>query len=88
MAGRTAAAPIDPSALMHRSRAVIGFWLVHCLGKPGMVKEPMAEMLQMVANGNLTPVVGDTYPLADARRAHEDLLARRSTGKLVLDPRS
>jgi NADPH2:quinone reductase len=42
----------------------------------------------MVAEGNLSPVVGDTYPLADARRAHEDLRSRRTTGKLVLDPRS
>jgi NADPH:quinone reductase len=88
MAGRTPPSPIDPGALLQRSRAVIGFWLVHCLGKPGMVKEPMAEMLGMVATGQLSPIVGATYPLADARRAHEDLLARRSTGKLVLDPRS
>jgi NADPH2:quinone reductase len=48
----------------------------------------MAEMLKLVAAGDLSPIVGATYPLADARRAHEDLLARRSTGKLVLDPRS
>lgn len=88
MAGRTPPSPIDPSALLQRSRAVIGFWLVHSLGKPGMVKEPMAELLAMVAAGQLSPIVGGTYPLADARRAHEDLLARRSTGKLVLDPRS
>jgi NADPH2:quinone reductase len=88
MAGRTPPSPIDPGALLQRSRAVIGFWLVHCLGKPGMVKEPMAELLGMVAAGTLSPVVGATYPLADARRAHEDLLERRSTGKLVLDPRS
>lgn len=88
MAGRTPPSPIDAGALLQRSRAVIGFWLVHCLSKPGMVKEPMAEMLQMVAAETLSPIVGNTYPLADARRAHEDLLARRSTGKLVLDPRS
>jgi NADPH2:quinone reductase len=88
LAGRIPPSPIDPGALIQRSRAVIGFWLVHCLGKPGMVKEPMAEMLDMVAAGRLSPVVGATYPLAEARRAHEDLLARRSTGKLVLDPRS
>jgi NADPH2:quinone reductase len=88
MAGRTPPASIEAGALMHRSRAVIGFWLMHCLGRPGMVKEPMAEMLEMVAAGQLSPIVGATYPLADARRAHEDLLARRSTGKLVLDPRS
>jgi NADPH2:quinone reductase len=88
MAGRTPPSPIDAGTLLQRSRAVMGFWLVHCLGKPGMVKEPMAELLAMVGSGRLSPVVGATYPLGDARRAHEDLLARRSTGKLVLDPRS
>jgi NADPH2:quinone reductase len=31
-------------------------------------------------------VTGGSYPLADARRAHEDLLARRTTGKLILTP--
>lgn len=88
MAGRTPSSPIDAGALLQHSRAVIGFWLVHCLGRPGMVKEPMAEMLKMVGAGQLSPIVGSTYLLADARRAHEDLRARRSTGKLVLDPRS
>jgi NADPH2:quinone reductase len=28
------------------------------------------------------------YPLSDARRAHEDLRARRTVGKLVRDPAS
>ena len=42
----------------------------------------------MVAAGELRPVVGGTYPLADARRAHEDMRARRTTGKLVIDPRA
>jgi NADPH2:quinone reductase len=88
MAGRTPPSPIDAGALLQRSRAVMGFWLVHCLSKPGMVKEPMAAMLAMVAAGDLSPIVGTTYPLADARLAHQDLLERRSTGKLVLDPRS
>jgi NADPH2:quinone reductase len=88
MASRTPASPIDPGALMQRSRAVIGFWLAHCFGRPEMLQPPMAELLGLVADGRLRPIVGDAYPLADARRAHEDLLARRSTGKLVLDPRS
>ena len=65
---------------------MIGFWLVHCLSIPGMVQEPMAELLELTASGRLSPVVGGSYPLAEARRAHEDLLSRRSTGKLILDP--
>jgi NADPH2:quinone reductase len=31
-------------------------------------------------------VVGATYPLAEARRAHEDIRSRATTGKLVLTP--
>jgi NADPH2:quinone reductase len=53
-----------------------------------MFTEPATELLRMVAAGELKPVVGGTYPLADARRAHEDLRERRSVGKLVLDPRA
>lgn len=88
MASRTPASPIEAGALMQRSRAVIGFWLAHCFGRPEMLQPPMAELLGLVAEGRLSPIVGPAYPLADARRAHEDLLARRSTGKLCLDPRS
>jgi len=32
-------------------------------------------------------VVGETYPLTEARRAQEDLAGRRTQGKLLLDPR-
>ncbi|HTR71534.1 MAG TPA: NADPH:quinone oxidoreductase family protein [Mycobacteriales bacterium] len=88
MAGRVPPTPVDPLALMHGSRAVVGFWLVHFLTGPSMVAEPLNQMFAMIAAGTLSPVVGATYPLADARQAHEDLRARRSIGKLVLDPRS
>jgi NADPH2:quinone reductase len=32
-------------------------------------------------------VEGKTYGLSEARQAHEDLQARRTMGKLLLDPR-
>jgi NADPH2:quinone reductase len=88
MASRMSPKPIDPGALMSRSRGVLGFWLAHCFSRPQMLQGPMAELLAMVADGSLRPVVGGTYPLSEARRAHEDLRERRSTGKLVLDVRS
>ena len=78
--------PIVPGALMNRSRAVIGFWLVHAFRVPGMLDEAILPMLDMVAAGELRAIVGGTYPLEEARRAHEDLRARRTTGKLVLTP--
>lgn len=86
MAGRVPPQPVDVGGLMGRSRAVMGFWLAHCMTKPAMMVEPMAELLQLVATGGLRPVVGGEYPMSDVRRAHEDLRARRTTGKLVLDP--
>ena len=85
MASRRPTKAIDPGALMSRSRAVIGFWLAHCFSRPQMLQGPMAELLGMVEAGTLTPVVGGTYPLSEAHRAHEALLNRSSPGKLVLD---
>jgi NADPH:quinone reductase len=73
--------------LMRKSRAVIGFWLMHCLGRREMMEEPLADLFERVARGELRPHVGGTYPLTDIRRAHEDLQGRRTSGKLLLDPR-
>ena len=72
---------------MARSRAVVGFWLAHCFARPEMMRGPLAELVGLVADDRLRVVVGGRYPLAEARRAHEDLLARRTTGKVVLDVR-
>jgi NADPH2:quinone reductase len=44
------------------------------------------ELFDAVLAGTLKLRVEHTYPLASARRAHEDLEARRTTGKLVLLP--
>lgn len=44
------------------------------------------ELFEAVTTGALTVRVGGRYPLADARRAHEDLQGRRTTGKLLLIP--
>jgi NADPH:quinone reductase-like Zn-dependent oxidoreductase len=86
MAARQETMPVPPGALMQKSRAVIGFWLAHCMARPQMMNEAMNELLPLVAEGAIKPVVGGRYPLANVRDAHQDLLARRTTGKLVLDP--
>jgi NADPH:quinone reductase len=72
--------------LMSRSRAVVGFWLAHCLGRPDLLQEPLADLFARAARGELRVVVGATYPLSDARQAQIDLAERRTTGKVLLDP--
>jgi NADPH:quinone reductase len=76
----------DQGSLMRRSRAVVGFWLMHCMGRPEMVDEALTDLFGRAARGELRAVVGATYPLADAARAQEDLAGRRTTGKVMLDP--
>jgi NADPH:quinone reductase len=44
------------------------------------------DVFTWIAEGRLEVRIGARYPLDGARRAHEDLQARRSTGKLVLLP--
>jgi NADPH2:quinone reductase len=86
MASRKPPTPVPPASLMVGSKSVVGFWLIDCLRHPAMLSDPMAELFALASAGSLTPVVGAAYPLADARRAHEDMRARATTGKVVLDP--
>lgn len=44
------------------------------------------ELFDAVLSQKLTVRIGGRYPLADAAKAHEDLQARRTTGKLLLIP--
>jgi NADPH2:quinone reductase len=43
-------------------------------------------VLELVRTGKLHVSIGARHPLADARRAHMDLEARKTTGKILLVP--
>lgn len=86
MASRVPPTPLQAGRLMATSRAVVGFWLTHALRLPGGLRPAMEELLDLHSAGRLRALAGGSYPLAEARRAHEDLRARRTHGKLTLDP--
>jgi NADPH2:quinone reductase len=86
MASRTAPTPIHPGALMHGSKTVAGFWLSNCFGKKALMNDVLNELFTLIADGKLKPVIGQTYPLAEAADAHRAMLARGTTGKIVLKP--
>jgi NADPH:quinone reductase len=77
---------VSSGALMRKSRAVIGFWLMHALGRPGMIDDALADLFARVQRGELRAHVGGTYPLGEAGRAQVDIAERRTTGKVLLDP--
>ena len=77
---------VSTGSLMRRSRAVVGFWLMHCIGRPEMVDDALADLFERVRRGELRVHVGATYPLSEAARAQVDVAERRTTGKVLLDP--
>lgn len=79
---------VSTAALLRGSKTVVGFWLMHVLARRDLVAPMIGELLGSAASGELEVPVGGVYPLSEARRAHEDLIARRTAGKLLLDPTS
>lgn len=77
---------VSTAALLRGSKTVVGFWLLHLLARRELALPMIGELLGAVAAGELEVSVGGVYPLSEAARAHEDLISRRSSGKLLLDP--
>jgi NADPH2:quinone reductase len=77
---------VSTAALLRGSKAVIGFWLLHLLARRDLAASMIGKLLGAVAAGEIEVTIGGVYPLSEAARAHEDLIARRTSGKLLLDP--
>ncbi|MEU5695460.1 NADPH:quinone oxidoreductase family protein [Actinosynnema sp. NPDC020468] len=78
--------PLTIDHLITRNISITGFWLTRVTTLPHMYREPLARLHELALAKRLVPVIGGTYPLAEAHRAHEALLSRRTQGKLVLIP--
>jgi len=77
---------VRTGSLLRHSRAVVGFYIFHCLLRPAMFGDALADLFLRTARGELRAIVGGTYPLEQAAQAQIDLRERRTTGKLLLDP--
>jgi len=77
---------ISSGSLLRHSRSLVGFYLFHCLERPGMFDEALRDLFARVANGEVKVRVGATYPLERAAEAHVEMAERRTTGKVLLDP--
>jgi NADPH:quinone reductase len=58
----------------------------HYTAKREELVERAGEVFAWIEESKLDVHIGGRYPLADARRAHEDLSGRRTSGKLLLLP--
>jgi NADPH2:quinone reductase len=75
---------INPRDLMLRRASARGFtlWAV----TPSEESEIHAGLVAGLENGTLRPVVGKEMPLAEAPRAHKEILEPGASGKIVLIP--
>ena len=79
----------DPSVqwLVGRNAAVVGVYLGRLMKlQPQLVHECAIELLALWAQEEIDPVVGATFPLADAGAAHALIETRQHVGKVVLEP--
>jgi len=53
---------------------------------PDMLRERAGKVFELIRQSKLNVRIGARYPLADARQAHIDLQARKTTGKILLEP--
>ena len=79
--------PFDPALLVGRNVSAAGFYLGRFMKlQPDVVRAAAEELLGMWSEGRVAPVVGATFPLAEADDALRLVAERRSTGKVVLVP--
>jgi NADPH:quinone reductase len=78
---------VHTNYLLQTSKSVLGFWLIALVArKRELLASMIGDLLGAVASGDLQVVIGNTYPLSEAARAHTDMQERSTTGKLLLDP--
>ena len=75
---------ITPRDLMSRRASIRAFTL--WAAQSAEVAEIHAGLYAGMENGTLRPVVGKKLPLAEAARAHEEILKPGASGKIVLIP--
>jgi NADPH2:quinone reductase len=78
--------PIDPAMLIAGSWYVQRPTLNTYARTPELLRERARALFELIQSGRLEVRIGARYRLEQARQAHEDLQARKTTGKLLLIP--
>nr|WP_245951278.1 quinone oxidoreductase [Phytoactinopolyspora halophila] len=79
--------PVDPQTLNAKGSLFLTRpTLAHYTRDDDELRWRAHDLLRWAGDGTLDVRIGGRYPLAEARRAHEDLEGRKTTGKLLLLP--
>ena len=75
---------IDPRDTMGRNASILGMTLMNATEAD--LKQIHSALIAGLENGTLRPIIGKEIPLAEAARAHREVLEPGSYGKIVLVP--
>jgi NADPH2:quinone reductase len=73
---------LAPAGSLYVQRPTLGTYTA----TKSRLRERAAALFELIEGGKLEVRIGARYPLEQARQAHEDLEARKTTGKLLLIP--
>jgi len=70
--------------LVYNNQSLIGMFYNYYISVPGKFKKSVTYLLHLVSIGALKILTDNRFELADAQKAHEQMLDRKSIGKVVL----
>lgn len=79
-------ATLRPVELMKRNLSVTGLWVTSLMQDQEATQAAAQALAGLVGSGQVTPQVGPVYSLKDSARAFQDLLDRKTTGKVIIEP--
>ncbi|KAJ8610473.1 hypothetical protein CTAYLR_007758 [Chrysophaeum taylorii] len=80
---------IPSNLLLVKNVSVVGlYWGAHAVHKPALFRESCKDVVELWRARHFNPHVGASFALDDANDAIADVMARKTTGKVVLLPSS
>ena len=78
---------LNPITLMNDNKSIAGVNLGRMWDQQERTSQWMTELLEMLADGRISPVIDAVIPFDEAGRAHRRLEDRMNVGKVILVPR-
>jgi NADPH2:quinone reductase len=72
--------------MLFKGQSLIGYTLYRTMTDGPKIERALREMIGWLLSGQLKISADDRFPLADAAKAHEAIAARKTRGKVVLEP--
>jgi NADPH:quinone reductase-like Zn-dependent oxidoreductase len=77
-------APLDYRTMIFKDLGLHGFTVHRIQRDPPLLERAMSTILELVENGDLRPLIADSYAFEEAPRALKAMASNRHLGKIVL----